>query len=256
MSAAPWLAPRSRRSAWWASPELELGDPVPQRGHEARLSASSVSADRPESAVPELGRGRRGTAATVAVTGCCPVRRMTVAIQGILASTTDNPGPGTGLWFRDVDKYFELFLEPSMLWSRQLARLAGELALARPPAAEASGRRLLNHRHAGPGSRPRPRAVPLPVAAPFDHRPPTACARVVSTLARWRSLLDHRRAPLQCSAIETAGNHGSSRPHADGWNPRSRRLLPTTNTELSAIAAPAIIGDSSPAAARGSAATL
>lgn len=32
---------------------------------------------------------------------------------------------------------------------------------------------------------------------------------------------------------------------------RSRRLLPTTNTELNAIAAPASIGLSNPAAARG-----
>ncbi len=41
-----------------------------------------------------------------------------------------------------------------------------------------------------------------------------------------------------------------------GWKFRSRRLLPTTNTEENAIAAPAIIGLSSPAAASGSAATL
>jgi len=39
-------------------------------------------------------------------------------------------------------------------------------------------------------------------------------------------------------------------------NRRSRRLLATTNAELAAIAAPAIIGLSSPAAASGSAATL
>ncbi|RKE10445.1 common central domain of tyrosinase [Catellatospora citrea] len=39
-------------------------------------------------------------------------------------------------------------------------------------------------------------------------------------------------------------------------NPRSRRLLDTTNTDDSAIAAPAIIGLSSPSAARGRAATL
>src|SRR4051812_14136307 len=37
---------------------------------------------------------------------------------------------------------------------------------------------------------------------------------------------------------------------------RSRRLLETTNTELNAMAAPAIIGLSSPAAAKGIAATL
>ena len=39
-------------------------------------------------------------------------------------------------------------------------------------------------------------------------------------------------------------------------NLRSRRLLVTTSTELAAMAAPAIIGFSSPAAASGSAATL
>ena len=39
-------------------------------------------------------------------------------------------------------------------------------------------------------------------------------------------------------------------------NLRSRRLFATTNTEENAIAAPAIIGLSSPAAASGSAATL
>jgi AcrR family transcriptional regulator len=39
-------------------------------------------------------------------------------------------------------------------------------------------------------------------------------------------------------------------------NPRSRRLLDTTNTDERAMAAPASIGLSSPAAARGSAATL
>ncbi len=39
-------------------------------------------------------------------------------------------------------------------------------------------------------------------------------------------------------------------------NPRSRRLLPTTKTDEKAMAAPAIIGLSRPAAASGSAATL
>lgn len=42
----------------------------------------------------------------------------------------------------------------------------------------------------------------------------------------------------------------------DGVNLRSRRLLLTTNSELKAIAAPAIIGFRRPAAASGSAATL
>ncbi len=41
-----------------------------------------------------------------------------------------------------------------------------------------------------------------------------------------------------------------------GWKPRRRRLLPTTKTEEKAMAAPAIIGLSRPAAASGRAATL
>ena len=48
----------------------------------------------------------------------------------------------------------------------------------------------------------------------------------------------------------------TARDQRDGVNLRRRRLLLTTNTELKAIAAPAIIGFSRPAAARGSAATL
>ena len=44
--------------------------------------------------------------------------------------------------------------------------------------------------------------------------------------------------------------------YRDGVNRRSRRLLLTTNTELNAIAAPAISGFSRPSAANGSAATL
>ena len=43
---------------------------------------------------------------------------------------------------------------------------------------------------------------------------------------------------------------------SDGWKRRSRRLFATTNTLENAIAAPAIMGLSSPSAASGSAATL
>lgn len=48
--------------------------------------------------------------------------------------------------------------------------------------------------------------------------------------------------------------HGRSSARAE--KPRSRRLLVTTKTLLNAMAAPAIIGLSKPAAANGSAATL
>lgn len=44
--------------------------------------------------------------------------------------------------------------------------------------------------------------------------------------------------------------------YAAALNPRSRSELPTTKTDENAIAAPAIIGLSSPAAASGRAATL
>ncbi len=70
-------------------------------------------------------------------------------------------------------------------------------------------------------------------------------------------LVDHGR---RCFAdpAPTCGTSSASeaqRP-ASGRNPRRRRLFVTTNTELNAIAAPASIGLSSPAAASGIAATL
>ena len=53
-----------------------------------------------------------------------------------------------------------------------------------------------------------------------------------------------------------AVDHPRSHRRRHGLNLRSRRLLETTNTDENAIAAPASIGLSSPAAASGSAATL
>ena len=65
----------------------------------------------------------------------------------------------------------------------------------------------------------------------------------------------------RCAATPAEGGRRAppsspSRFSGSGAKPRSRRLLVTTNTELNAIAAPAIIGLSSPAAASGIAATL
>jgi hypothetical protein len=75
--------------------------------------------------------------------------------------------------------------------------------------------------------------------------------RASSRRAGWwrRHRAEHRARP------------GAPRPYgrdrgADPVKPRSRRLLVTTKTDESAIAPPAIIGLSSPAAARGMAATL
>ena len=59
----------------------------------------------------------------------------------------------------------------------------------------------------------------------------------------------HRGAPRR-------GRAAAQRFSASARKLRSRRLFVTTNTELKAIAAPAIIGLSSPAIASGSAATL
>lgn len=62
-----------------------------------------------------------------------------------------------------------------------------------------------------------------------------------------------RRSPL---AEAAGGPGGEAVGQSAALKPRSRRLLPTTKTEEKAMAAPAIIGLSSPAAASGSAATL
>ncbi|MGY3681874.1 hypothetical protein ACVWXU_005497 [Streptomyces sp. TE33382] len=57
--------------------------------------------------------------------------------------------------------------------------------------------------------------------------------------------------------VALAATVAFSGPHAqEALNPRSRSELPTTKTEEKAIAAPAIIGLSSPAAASGRAPTL
>jgi dihydrofolate reductase len=109
---------------------------------------------------------------------------------------TDSSGPGMGysgrLW-RSISKSF---------WSPGCGGF--ETALAR----------LLNHRHRATREQPQPRAVPLPVAAPFN--PMTTRSREeVSTPARWRSLLDHRsRArPDRSATMSLAGATGLY-PHA------------------------------------------
>ena len=58
------------------------------------------------------------------------------------------------------------------------------------------------------------------------------------------------RAPLATRSVP------AWRVYPAGWKRRSRRLLVTTNTELKAMAAPAISGDSKPRAASGIAAAL
>jgi hypothetical protein len=80
-------------------------------------------------------------------------------------------------------------------------------------------------------------------------------------------LLDDAREEFHSSTVAsgparhpapTGGPTALAEEHVDEgqWKRRSRRLFPTTNSDDAAIAAPAIIGSSSPAAARGIAATL
>ena len=236
MSVAPWFAPRSRRSAWWATRSSSSPSRCRNAATEARVSASSVSLIDHSRGSPSSSRSAWNRA-TRAATGCASGSPNTVAIQGILASSTDSHAPRTGVC-PACGQVFSLLLERSMSWSRQ-ARPAGKQARPadkRRPRDGAGAASTTRHAGAGSGQRPRAYLSPsLRLSTPLDLQP-----RGVVSARGLASLFDHRR----------------WHPQLDGWNPRSRRLLPTTNTELSAIAAPAIIGDSSPEAARGSAATL
>lgn len=92
------------------------------------------------------------------------------------------------------------------------------------------------------------------------------CTTVMSTISiscarHSRTSAVHLRGCGGATTAAPAGGSGWGREGMRGQltelrKPRRRRLLPTTNTELNAIAAPAIIGLSRPAAASGSAATL
>ena len=75
--------------------------------------------------------------------------------------------------------------------------------------------------------------------APGDHTLPPSTGSATGS--------ERFRSPSPCSAGFGSGNQAVR---------RRRRELPTTSTELAAIAAPAIIGLSRPAAASGIAATL
>ena len=84
-------------------------------------------------------------------------------------------------------------------------------------------------------------------AVPLRHRVASRRRRP----ARHRDRRPHRGA----ARVVVATRHDGSR-HRTPLNPRRRRLLLTTKTLENAIAAPAIVGDSTPAIASGMAATL
>ena len=198
-------APRSRRSAWWACAELELGDPVPQRGQGGQVGRRSRRPGGSTARGPRARRSSLETAAIMDVTGCCPVSSNTVVIQGILASTTDNPGPRIGA-------------HSGQLWTKYLRKCLLER------------RRMSGSRHASPagqargstiGSAFRPRALrcsttetaasassttavpdpgadrhPAPYLSPSLRLSPPAPATAREWSRHsldWRSLLDHRR---------------------------------------------------------------
>src|SRR5680860_1194586 len=97
-----------------------------------------------------------------------------------------------------------------------------------------------------------------------ERRLPSPPARTIDSTrsVTWRTL------PRDARDERAAAGHGrtdraphgppAGRPARSGYRPkrRRRRELSTTDTELNAIAAPAMMGDSSPAAASGIAATL
>ena len=96
VSVAPWFAPRSRRSAWLATRSSSSASRCRNAATEARVSASSVSLIDQSRGSPSWSRSAWNRA-TRAATGCASGSPNTVAIQGILASTTDSPGPRTGV---------------------------------------------------------------------------------------------------------------------------------------------------------------
>ena len=103
--------------------ELELGD-LRARSCARAVRGGQVSASRrdqqPRSATSS---SRRGSGGDRDVTGCASGSPNTVAIQGILASTTDSSGPGTGAFRAAGDEAFrKYFWSGSMSWSRRKLR--------------------------------------------------------------------------------------------------------------------------------------
>ena len=135
-----WRRPRrpGRGVGVVGDPELELGDPVPQRGQRGKVSAS-VSLGQSTRVVGPRRWSRSAWRRRPGSDRVASGSPNTVAIQGILASATDNPGPRTGLGSGMWTTFLESFLERSLLWSRQ----------ARPPERPTTALRK-------PGGRPDP----------------------------------------------------------------------------------------------------
>ena len=197
VSAAPASAPRSRRSAWWATRSSSSVTRLRSAPREVRESASSgpVRDQQPTSVRWSSSVWIRATAAAI---GCASGAPNTVAIQGILASGTDTPGPGMRAFPASVEKHFQSFLERRCRWSRQ-ARPAGRW---RSRQARPAGR--WRSRQARPAGRWRSRQ-----ARPAGKRSlvPFADARC-STTERWPA-----------SSVDRG-------PHSGG-NPTMRRTSPS-----------------------------
>ncbi len=179
-------------------------------------------------------------AAIVDVTGCCPVSSNAVVIQGILASTTDSPGPGMRhfrqLW-RSISKVF---------WSRQRCGLdTRSLALAaRPPdSCSTSSTSVMPNpgadRHPAPypspslristTHHPQPRRTGLDTLAPAA-RPPDSGRASSSPPGPLDAVSSTRQIRLGAPATANEGGLTSKtcqRPSTNASQPSSRRFSRT-----------------------------
>ena len=224
-------APRSSRSAWWAW--RSSSSVIWCRSWARAVRLASVSAGRrvhsPRSAT---SCSSWVTAAIVDVTGCCPVSSNAVVIQGILASGTDSPGPGTGSDSGHVDKHFESFWSPRC---RGLDKLDQRAA------------RQLDHRRGGPPQPPpcatrEQTATPRrtsPVAAPFHHADDPQPRGGLDTRSLALAARPPGRAPPQLPphantwSRSTAGGEALSSRSTGQWSAGQPRLVrnPTATLE-------------------------
>ena len=169
---APWFAPRSRWSAWVATRSSSSVSRCRSAATEARLCRPVRSGSSTRVVGPRARRGRRGTARPGPRPGAPLVRRI--------------PLPYREFWHRPPTLLVRECGYSGQLW-RSISKVFWCPLLDHP-----DSRRGFRDSPAPPGRQPQPRAVPLPVTAPFKPMT-TRSPETVSTPALWRSLLDHRR---------------------------------------------------------------
>ena len=216
------LAPRSRWSALPGVPELELGDPVPQRGQGGQVRPVSVLGSRPQCEVRDLAElaGDGGDRGRDRVLPRC--RRMPLPYREFWHPAPTVPRLEWGIP-GGCGEAFESF------WSRVVSTARLALRVPRGPARGAPPQPppcATREQTATP-------VVPLPVAAPFN--PMTTRSREeVSTPARWRSLLDHRRAATAATTARPAPYLSPSLRLSTDDDPQPRGGLDTRSLALAA----------------------